>query len=219
MAGYWTGRASRDNSEDSEDRQDAVALIDRAGDAQLMLLSSRDDRQFVLFGNVCCDEEFDDDVAGRRFRDDRNEAASVRIERSGDSLQGEVEFRDHRYTLQLSAAPDYEQAVTLPELAGTYTRSRFFLATLSLTIESDGRLTGSDSNGCILNGTVAVADQGRNMMRLRVDMDSCGDGRGSSQDWNGSYTGLGLLLHEDGDDVFFHSMIGPTWLGPQSVER
>jgi hypothetical protein len=219
MAGYWTGRASRTDSEDSQGPQDAVALINRAGDAQLMLLSSRDDRQFVLFGNVCCDAQFDDDVAGRRFRDDRNEAASVEIERSGDSLDGEVEFRGDSYTLQLSAAPDYEQAVTLPQLAGTYTRASLFMTALTMTIESDGRLTGSDANGCILNGTVSVADQGRNMVRMRVDMENCRDGHGSSEDWNGSYTGLGLLLHENGDDVFFHSMIGPTWLGPQSVER
>jgi hypothetical protein len=28
---------------------------------------------------------------------------------------------------------------------------------------------------------------------------------------------LGVLLA--GDAVFYHSVIGPTWLGPQSVER
>ena len=217
MAGYWTGHAVRD-----ERSQDAVALINQAGDAQLMVLSSQDDRQFVLFGNVCCAAAFDDSVAGRRFRDDRNEAASVQVERNGDSLHGELEFRGDRYVLDLSAAPEYSQPVTLPQLAGTYTRSTFAFTTLTLTIESDGRLTGSDSNGCVMNGSVAIADQGRNMVRMQVDVANCRNGHGSSQQWNGAYTGLGLLLRANGnrrDDVFFHSMIGPTWLGPQSVAR
>jgi hypothetical protein len=219
MAGYWTGRAT---GQDSNRSQDAVALINEAGDAQLMVLSSQDDRQFVLFGNVCCEATFDDDVAGRRFRDGRNQSASVKVTRDGDALSGELEFRGDNYTLQLSAAPDYTQTLTLQELSGTYTRSRFFSTSLSMTIDAEGRLTGSDSNGCILNGNVAIADPGRNMVQMRVDMENCRNGHGSSREWNGSYTGLGLLLRandDQRDDVFFHSMIGPTWLGPQSVAR
>jgi hypothetical protein len=219
MAGYWTGRAS---GQDSNRTQDAVALINEAGDAQLMVLSSQDDRQFVLFGNVCCEATFDDDVAGRRFRDDRNQAASVKVTRDGDGLSGELEFRGDTYTLQLSAAPDYTQALTLQQLSGTYSRSSFFSSSLTLTIDAEGRLTGSDSNGCIMNGNVSIADPGRNMVRMRVDMENCRNGHGSSREWNGSYNGLGLLLRAGDDqreDVFFHSMIGPTWLGPQSVAR
>jgi hypothetical protein len=219
MAGYWTGRAS---GQDSNRTQDAVALINEAGDAQLMVLSSQDDRQFVLFGNVCCEATFDDDVAGRRFRDDRNQAASVKVTRDGDGLSGELEFRGDSYTLQLSAAPDYAQALTLQQLSGTYSRSSFFSSSLTLTIDAEGRLTGSDSNGCIMNGNVSIADPGRNMVRMRVDMENCRNGHGSSREWNGSYNGLGLLLRAGDDqreDVFFHSMIGPTWLGPQSVAR
>jgi hypothetical protein len=217
MAGYWTGSAT------AQDRsEDAVALINEAGDAQLMILSSRDDRQFVLFGNVCCEATFDDDVAGRRFHDDRNQPASVKVTRDGDALSGEIEFRGDNYTLQLSAAPDYTHSLTLQELSGTYSRSSFFFTTLTLTIDADGRLTGSDSNGCVLNGNVTIADPGRNMVRMQVDMENCRNSHDSSREWNGSYTGLGLLLRANGDqneDVFFHSMIGPTWLGPQSVAR
>ena len=54
------------------------------------------------------------------------------------------------------------------------------------------------------------------MVELQIDLANCGS-RGSQKAWNGAYAGLGVLL--GGDDIFYHSVIGPTWLGPQSVER
>ena len=87
--------------------------------------------------------------------------------------------------------------------------------TLTVTIESNGTLTGSYSNGCVFNGNASIPDAAHNMVRLQIDLANCGS-QGSSKQWNGAYTGLGLLT---GDDVFYHSVIGPTWLGPQSVER
>ena len=57
-------------------------------------------------------------------------------------------------------------------------------------------------------------------------MTGCGDAIGSSRQWNGKYEGVGLLLPDSPmpgtpsqADVFFHSAVGPTWLGPQSVGR
>ena len=222
MAGYWKGTAIIED--DDGGTRDAIALIDEQGDAQLLILSSRDSRQFVLYGNVCCAASFDDDIAGKRFHDEDNEEASVAIGRNGSALNGQLQFRGDDYNLQLTASGEYAEGVTLTELAGVYTRSSLFGTTLTLSIAGDGSLNGSDSNGCVMNGSVAVIDPARNMVRLRVDMDSCSNRGDSSNEWNGPYSGLGLLLRDsliDGrrTNVLFHSLVGPTWLGPQSVGR
>ena len=54
------------------------------------------------------------------------------------------------------------------------------------------------------------------MVQLQIDLANCGS-QGSSKAWNGAYSGLGVLLSDNA--VFYHSVIGPTWFGPQSVER
>ena len=64
MAGYWKGTATQ---EDSNRTFDTVALIDAQGNAQWLLLRSGllEDYGFVVFGNVCCESTFADDVIGK----------------------------------------------------------------------------------------------------------------------------------------------------------
>lgn len=235
MAGYWLGSAIE---RDSERPRDAVALIDQGGEAQLMVLAADgeedddddddDRRDFVLHGNLCCAASFDDDIAGKRFSDHRNEDGKVEIALVGGSLDGEIEFRKNRYTVHLAPSADYGRSLTLQDLAGVYTQSRLlFGTTMTLTIDVNGRLTGSNVNGCTFDGGVSIPNPERNMVRLQVEMSSCGSSGVSEKQWNGSYNGLGLLLRNAvspnnasvRQNVFYHSVVGPTWLGPQSVER
>jgi hypothetical protein len=218
MAGYWQGTAIE---EDSDRRFDAVALIDAQGNAQLLLTRAGifDDDGFVLFGNVCCDSRFADEVTGKELGETRTRGARVEAEVDDGVLRGEAEFDRDDYSFTLNPSADYDRAVSLALLAGVYTRRENSIfgeeVTLTVTIESNGTLTGSYSNGCVFNGNASIPDAAHNMVRLQIDLANCGS-QGSSKQWNGAYTGLGLLT---GDDVFYHSVIGPTWLGPQSVER
>ena len=72
------------------------------------------------------------------------------------------------------------------------------------------------SSGDTQRSMESIPDASHNMVQLQIDLANCGS-QGSSKQWNGAYTGLGVLL--SGDVTFYHSVIGPTWLGPQSVER
>jgi hypothetical protein len=238
LAGYWLGRAVE---RDSERSRDVVALIDHGGEAQLMVLAAESDGDdddededdadrgdFVLHGNLCCGASFDGDMAGKRFLDDRNEVGKVDIALAGGSLIGEIELQKNRYTVRLTSSAEYGQSLTLQGLAGVYTQSRPLSgATMTLTIDVNGRLTGSNANGCTFNGGVSIPNPERNMVRLQVQMSGCGSSIFSEKQWNGSYGGLGLLLRNAvspdnasvRQDVFYHSVIGPTWLGPQSVGR
>jgi hypothetical protein len=219
MAGYWKGTATE---EDSDRTFDAVALIDAEGNAQWLLTRDGlfEDSGFVVFANVCCEAEFSDRVTGKELAETRTREADIAAQVDGGTLSGELEFDDEDYVFTLQAAPDYNRSVSLAALAGVYSRRSTTIfgeeVTLTVTIDANGQLTGSYSNGCVFNGSASIPDAAHNMVRLQIDLANCGS-RGSEKQWNGAYSGLGLLLA--GDDVFYHSVVGPTWLGPQSVER
>lgn len=219
MAGYWKGTATE---QDRNRTFETVALIDGQGNAQWVLLRSglREDDGFVIFANVCCEATFEDAATGKELAETRTRDASIDAQVAGGLLTGRLQFHDEDYTFSLNAAPEYDRSIALATLAGVYTRSTSTLfgeeVTLTVTIDADGQLNGQYSNGCVFNGSAAIPDTSHNMVRLQIDLANCG-GRGSSKQWNGSYSGLGVLLADD--DVFYHSVIGPTWLGPQSVER
>lgn len=219
MAGYWKGTATEKGSGRVFD---TVALIDAQGNAQWLLLRAGlvQDDGFAVFGNVCCEARFEDDVTGKELSETNTRDASIQVEVNGSVLSGALEFHRDEYQFTLNASADYNRSVSLAALAGVYTRSTSSIfgeeVTLTLTIDANGQLTGSYSNGCVFNGNASIPDASHNMVRLQVDLANCGS-RGSSKQWNGTYAGLGVLL--SGGDVFYHSVIGPTWLGPQSVER
>jgi hypothetical protein len=219
MAGYWKGTATEQRS----NRQfEAVALIDAQGNAQWLLMRAGllEDDGFVVSANVCCESQFDDDAIGKELGETGTHDASIEAEVDDGVLSGELRFRREEYRFTLNPSADYDRAVSLAALAGVYTRSTNTIlgqqVTLTVTIAADGALTGSYSNGCVFNGNASIPDASHNMVRLQIDLANCGS-QGSSKQWNGAYTGLGVLL--SGDEVFYHSVIGPTWLGPQSVER
>jgi hypothetical protein len=219
MAGYWKGTAI---NEDSNRTYDAVALIDAQGNAQWLLTRQGvlEHDGFVLFGNVCCESSFNDNVTAKELGETRTRNASIEVAAASGALRGGLRFNGDDYSFTLPPSADYNRAVSLAALAGVYTQRESTLlgeeVTLTVTIDANGRLSGSYSNGCVFNGSASIPDATHNMVQLQVDLANCGS-HGSSKQWNGAYAGLGVLL--SGNDVFFHSVIGPTWFGPQSVER
>ncbi|HET9448532.1 MAG TPA: hypothetical protein VFO35_19835 [Steroidobacteraceae bacterium] len=219
MAGYWKGTATE---EDSNRSYEAVALIDADGNAQWLLTRAGflGDENFVISANVCCESQFEDDATGKVLGETRTHDARIDATVEGNALSGELRLRREEYQFSLSRSSDYDRSVSLATLAGVYTQTTQTIlgeqVTLTVTIDASGQLNGSYSNGCVFDGSASIPDSTHNMVRLQIDLANCGS-QGSSKSWNGSYAGLGVLLSED--DVFYHSVIGPTWFGPQSVER
>lgn len=186
--------------------------------------------EFVLHGNLCCASSIEDEIAAQRFLNNRNEEATLAARLSNGSLLGQFEFRKRDYVFRLAPSSEYREPLTLQSLAGVYTQTvtpgSGDPVTLTMSITTNGQVTGSHSNGCVLNGNAAIPSADRNMVRLNVELANCG-GNASSRQWNGAYSGLGVLLRNavspNNDsiraDVLYHSVVGPTWLGPQSVGR
>jgi len=220
MAGYWKGTAT---AQQGPNRTfDAVVLIDAEGNSQWVLTRTGliEDEGFVVSANVCCESQFEGDATGKELRDTRTREARIEAQVGGGVLSGELEFHDDDYDFTLNASSEYNSSLSLAALAGVYTRSTGSIlgqqVTLTVTIDANGQLNGSYSNGCVFNGSAAIPDASHNMVQLQIDLANCGErGTGSNKQWNGAYSGLGVLA----GDVFYHSVLGPTWLGPQSVER
>lgn len=220
FAGFWTGRVV----EEPDRELKGVALANRAGDVHLVVIREHDDHEdpmFVLYGVLCCETEHEQDLDGYRFLDTRKERAELEIELREGRLEGRFELRDRDYEFVLEPSAAYDESLDLASLAGVYTTTlneRFGrAATLTMTLDPSGAITGSYSNGCIVEGNASIADTALNMVQLEIEMSECG---GMRRRWNGDYRGLGILLRNQlAGDIFYHSLVGPTWLGPLTTAR
>lgn len=82
---------------------------------------------------------------------------------------------------------DYSDlGVTLSQLSGTYTMDVSGVFMTSVTIASDGTVTGSDETGCAFNGNIVIPDTQYNVFEVSYTAANCAD-----SERNGDYSGLG----------------------------
>ena len=74
----------------------------------------------------------------------------------------------------------FERPASLALIAGVYTDGD-----LTIAVNSDGVISGSDMNSCVLNGNVAVVHADRNYYSVVVEVDNCAA--------SGSYEGAAFL--------------------------
>lgn len=65
--------------------------------------------------------------------------------------------------------------------------------TTSVTVASDGTITGSDTTGCVINGTASIPDPQYNVFDIEVTASNCGEisGGATASQRNGDYSALG----------------------------
>ena len=90
---------------------------------------------------------------------------------------------DTQSTLRYQSAL-YNRTASLSKVAGVYMFNNGpYTATIS--INSNGQLTGSDADGCVLNGTVSVPKSSHNDYHVTANVESCPS--------SGAYAGEALL--------------------------
>jgi hypothetical protein len=230
IAGYWWGEIETKSGWSLSGR----AFIATNGDAQLIVTRTSSltaSPELVVFGNVCCEAKVDVELQATRYLTDRVDGARFEAEREGSKLSGKFKVRGDDYKFSLDGSPRYDEALTLADLAGTYTRTITTLlgpsGTYTVTFDANGQLNGSHSNGCVYSGTASLPNAPRNLVKLNVMLSNCPSSITGSGSMNGAYTGFGALFKDvtapsdptQRADVLFHSLVGHTWLGPQPVER
>jgi hypothetical protein len=96
----------------------------------------------------------------------------------------------------------------------------------TLTIQEDGRITGSDAYGCTWTGNAATSGSGLNAFRLTMEATGCPSTGQAFVPVNGSYVAMGRIAQADptrtkypGQDVIDFTIVGPVWLGPQVLAK
>jgi hypothetical protein len=102
-------------------------------------------------------------------------------------------------SFDMSLSPMWDRHASLTGVAGTYTRSTSNGYSMTMTIGANGQMTGSDTRGCVLNGTVHVPDPDHNIYGLDVTVTSCGS-------LDGHYQGTGTLLDADAMQAWMTAM-------------
>jgi hypothetical protein len=125
---------------------------------------------------------------GRQFADGTNYGSWSMIgSLANGTWSGQLNGTGDNGSFSLSMHPGYDRPASLDLLAGTYTRTTSIGYTMTLSITQGGEITGSDSRGCVFNGTVAVPDPTHNLYQVSATVTSCGI-------LDGSYQGHGTLL-------------------------
>ena len=86
-------------------------------------------------------------------------------------------------TLAYDALTDKGSSLATTEGVWSLTRGTY---TLTLAIDINGVITGSDTDGCIYNGGGSIIDSSINIYRVGTTVTSCGD-------FNGTYSGYGVV--------------------------
>ena len=94
----------------------------------------------------------------------------------------------------------YERTASLASISGVYSDGD-----LTIAVNSDGTLTGSDVNSCVFNGSVVVAHANRNYYAATIDVDNCpGSGR---------FEGIAFL--DDSEDLLTNHVLRVIVANPE----
>jgi hypothetical protein len=143
-------------------------------------------------------------------------------------VSGTVTRGSARY--EFTATRDMSEPVLLsnPGLAGVYAGNFSSYANSpkgwTLTIETDGRVTGSDAYGCSWSGSSAFNGINANLFKLTLAASGCAPDPLAPA--NGSYTALGRYFAASashprypGQAYIDFSLVGAKWLGSQQLAR
>lgn len=90
------------------------------------------------------------------------------------------------------SADAYEQSSSLEKVSGVWTEITTS-ASNSVTINSNGEIYGTDSDGCVYSGNIATPDTSRNLYNVDFQIENCGN-------VNGGYSGLAATGSDSSGD-------------------
>lgn len=127
----------------------------------------------------------------------KGQALSRRVVQ-GTSETNSGEFRSS-YRLEREDAFS-DQGASLSRIDRTFFQQNTATISTSLTIDSNGALTGSDTTGCVFEGAITVPDARYNIYEVTMELRNCGSTPGTPANLrNGSFSGLALYDQQAGE--------------------
>lgn len=108
-----------------------------------------------------------------------------------DTIVADYSGENDEGSLALAYDPSYETDSSLDKTSGIWMYSGAAGYTVTLTIEANGDIFGSDTNGCVYSGLISILDEDYNVYRVVVMISECGL-------INDEYPGLAFLSDFDG---------------------
>lgn len=200
-AGLWKGSF---NSTTTGVSSLLVVMTDDGGHSAWMTTDGR-----VYAGTMpMIGHQFESDLAaymdpGGHFPDGSNLGTGHVVVDSHDAsrMTGHFSGTGDSGTFSMQLSPMWNRSASLAGVAGTYTRTTSTGYAMTLTLGADGHLMGSDTAGCILDGTVGVPDPAHDLYRLDVAASSCGG-------FDGTYRGMGTLVDAEAMQDWMSRMPG-----------
>jgi len=126
---------------------------------------------------------------GERFPDGTNHGVTTMgvSHHTAHATAGQYAGCGDAGAFDMTLSPMWDRHASLGTVAGTFTRSTSSGYSMTMTIGANGQLMGSDSRGCVINGSVHVPDASHNMYGIDATVTSCGS-------LDGHYQGMGTLL-------------------------
>jgi hypothetical protein len=104
-------------------------------------------------------------------------------------------------TFDMRLSSMWMRGAGLDTVAGTYMRTTSTGYAMTMTLGANGQVTGSDTAGCMFNGTVTAPDPSHNLYHMDVSVTSCGV-------FDGTYQGMGTLVDADAMQDWMSRMPG-----------
>lgn len=204
LGGIWTGTATLTDTT----TLDSIGLVSEAG--QIFFLTGSD----LSIGTVS--------TSGSNFTGSLTEYYSAGGFASGTiagtftartSLSGAATFNSvQTSTFNFNYENIHERDSSFATISGTYSLTSGTY-TETYTVDTDGVITGSDTDGCVFNGQVSLPNTDYNIYGVSVTASNCGDA-------NGTYTGLAALVDDTTtNDTLIIGAKGSTYAIAGSIPR
>lgn len=130
-----------------------------------------------------------------------------------NSFTGSAYFEGEK-TSSLSFSYDSLNSRTpsLETISGTYSDTENGY-TQTFNIDSDGDITGSDTDGCVFGGSVSIPNINYNIYNVKLTASNCGE-------LTGTYNGLGALIDDtEENDTFVMGVEKPDYVIYGDIKR
>lgn len=170
--GLWQGSITADGGS-----YDVVGMIAPSGEARFISADGEQNRfNIKLSGDSYTAEGVGYDINGNFLADIELSGAYTPATLNGTAKVNSVVMS----TFTLTIADNSKEGASLSTVSGNYSDVN---QSVSIAIDADGVLSGSDIEGCIYTGAVKVPESSVNVYSLAMDISSCAE-------FDGSYTGL-----------------------------
>lgn len=174
-----------------------AGIIDSQGRLRFMSLES----DYDITASITLENDSFNTPTGAYYLDNQYDSEVTIIgDVITDTLSGEIRNSQFLLTYSLSRLDESDDQPSIGAVSGNYAAD-----SMSIGIDIDGVVTGSDSRGCLLTGQMSIPDRKHNTYDLSLTVENC-------EEFSGSYSGLAAKVTIEGNSGLLFSLDGGIYV-------